>query len=495
MDFAIEVPGEANPLNQQNLQRIIAQASSNDQQQVKTGTQQLTNWEKLPGFYSSLQSTFLNKSLPIEVRYLCAIQIKNGIDKYWRKTATNAVSRNEKDLIRSRCIDAGIKESDHRLLLQNALVVAKIVRHDYPHDWPDAIGLVLTEIERAQSDEELSRCLLILLYIIKELATGRLQRNRTNLQSAAPNIFRVVATKYIDHVSEWMDSLTSSENMSESLMPKMQQSLCSIRILRRLLVAGYQHPNRDNDVAQFWAIMTEKLQQMLSWLVAQASDFQSGAKSVVEKHVMQFSKLHLDMARSSPAGFTLLPGSTDLARSYWALIRSFGQHLGLNSLEELSRISSQGDKADEVTIIEKISLKGLLILRACAKMVFDPAHTFRFRHPQDKEEEKRSREIIRLNLFTDAFAHEIMETMVTKFFVFRPRDLREWQDEPDEWERREEGEGDVWEFSVRSCAEKLFLDVMINYKDLLVQPLLKVFGSVASKLVRGCPNAHANNQM
>jgi hypothetical protein len=38
--------------------------------------------------YSHFQSVFLDKSLPIEVRYLAIIQLKNGIDKYWRKTAT-----------------------------------------------------------------------------------------------------------------------------------------------------------------------------------------------------------------------------------------------------------------------------------------------------------------------------------------------------------------------------------------------------------------------
>jgi hypothetical protein len=31
---------------------------------------------------------FLDQSLPLEVRYLAIIQLKNGIDKYWRKTAT-----------------------------------------------------------------------------------------------------------------------------------------------------------------------------------------------------------------------------------------------------------------------------------------------------------------------------------------------------------------------------------------------------------------------
>ena len=37
------------------------------------------------------QAVFLDKSLPYEVRYLAIIQLKNGIDKYWRKTAQKCV--------------------------------------------------------------------------------------------------------------------------------------------------------------------------------------------------------------------------------------------------------------------------------------------------------------------------------------------------------------------------------------------------------------------
>ena len=39
------------------------------------------------------QSMYLDKSLPLEVRYLAIIQLKNGIDKYWRKTATKYASK------------------------------------------------------------------------------------------------------------------------------------------------------------------------------------------------------------------------------------------------------------------------------------------------------------------------------------------------------------------------------------------------------------------
>lgn len=52
--------------------------------------------------------------------------------------------------------------------------------------------------------------------------------------------------------------------------------------------------------------------------------------------------------------------------------------------------------------------------------------------------------------------------------------------DPDEWEIREDGGGDTWEFEVRQCAEKLFMDIVINFKQLLVQPLLGFFHSVAA---------------
>lgn len=85
---AIEVPGEANPLTEGILYHVLRSASSSDPTQIQTGTKQLQTWEKTAGFYPLLQSVFLDKSLPVEVRYLAIIQLKNGIDKYWRKTAS-----------------------------------------------------------------------------------------------------------------------------------------------------------------------------------------------------------------------------------------------------------------------------------------------------------------------------------------------------------------------------------------------------------------------
>lgn len=48
---------------------------------------------------------------------------------------SSVISKDEKNLIRSRLLESGINEADKRLALQNALVIAKVVRFEYPHDW------------------------------------------------------------------------------------------------------------------------------------------------------------------------------------------------------------------------------------------------------------------------------------------------------------------------------------------------------------------------
>lgn len=333
-----------------------------------------------------------------------------------------------------------------------------------------------------RTSAHLSRTLLVLLYTVKELATGRLQRTRASLQSATPEILQVLGGIYIDKVKRWTNFLTCSGDDEGGALESLDQSLLALRVLRRLLIAGYDFPNRNREVQEFWEIIGTQLGEMLSLVTHESSPLNADIKRLIEKHLVQMAKLHLEMVKTHPAGYTLLPGSTNLARAYWGLIVHFGETFGSQTPTPTSKIGNDGD-ADEVEmpVLEKISLKGLLLLRACAKMVFSPQQTFKYQHAEDKEEKKRSIDLMRRDLLTETFAHEVMVTLVTRFFVFRPRDLRDWEEEPEEWERREEGEGDVWEFSIRSCSEKLFLDLVINYKDLLVQPLLNVFYTVASR--------------
>ncbi|PVH87132.1 ARM repeat-containing protein [Cadophora sp. DSE1049] len=482
MAFAIEVPGEAVPLSPQQVYLALQSAGSSQQLSIQTGTQQLQTWETQRGYYSLLQAVYLDKSLPSEIRYLAIIQLKNGIDKYWRKTATNAISAEEKAQIRSNLLEGGIGEAENSLALQNALVVAKVVRIDYPQDWSDVLTSLIKILRNASQSNplHLRRGLLILLQVVKELSTARLRTSQTRLQSATPEIVFLLSEIYTEKVTMWSSFLNGNGEDEGGAMDAMENSLYAIKILRRLLISGYEYPNHSTEVQQLWEHSQIQFGQFLGMISQEPPLLISPAKDLVEKHLVQFSKLHTQMSTQHPAAFALLPSSIELVQAYWGLVAKFGDSYG-SETQDFSAKALRTDEQmkDQRPVMEKLCLKGLNILRACCKMVFSPAQSFKYRTPEIKQEQQEGVALIKSRLLTDQLVSQMASVIVTKFFVFRQVDLEAWEEDEDEWEIREEGGGDTWEFEVRPCSEKLFMDLVINYKHLLVEPLLSFFQSVA----------------
>ena len=344
---------------------------------------------------------------------------------------------------------------------------------------PLIIRSLRESIQAPKNPSHLYRVLTILLQSIKELGSGRLLRSRANLEKVAPEILHVLGGIYVNKVDSWRTFLRNGGDDEGGALASIEQSLLALRVLRRLVMV-YDHPHRHQEMIDFWNIVGAHLDDMLSLILSDSSSMNATVQHLAEKHLIQFAKIHLNMAQTHPVGFARLPNSMGLTRAYWGLIKQFGQSFGLRTFDA-AIISSHGDiDEDETPVMEKICLKGLLLLRACVKMVFNPAQILKYQQPEDREEKRHAISSVRSDILTEAFAREVMETLVTQYFVFRPKDLRDWEEEPDEWERREEGEGDVWEFSIRSCSEKLFLDLVIHYKESLVPPLLGVIQSVAS---------------
>jgi hypothetical protein len=501
MAFAIEVPGEANPLTPQQVYLALQSASSSQQLSIQTGTQQLRAWETERGYYTllqvfsthlirilvraeRLQAVYLDKSLPSEIRLLGIISLKNGIDKYWRRTAQNAIAAEEKAEIRSRLLEGGIEEAETQLALQNALVLSKVVRIDYPLDWPDVLTSLIAALRTANESNQLHlrRGMLMLLQVVKELATARLRKSQTSLQSVTPEIVFLLSEIYTQKVSLWMSFLSATGDDEGGAIDAMENSLLTLKILRRLLIVGYAHPNREKAVQQFWEHSQHQFGQFWEMISRDPPVLVSPAKDLVEKHLVQISKLHVQMSTTHSTAFALLPNTLDLLRAYWGLVSKFGESYGSES-QDFSAKALRGDDGSktEKPIIEKLCLKGLTIFRACMKMVFSPAQSFNYRSAEMKEEQQRGVDLVKSQLLTEEVVASIANTIVTKFFVFRQVDLEAWEEDEDEWEIREEGGGDSWESEVRPCSEKLFMDLVINFKDLLVKPLLSFFQSVAGE--------------
>ncbi|KAL2826828.1 armadillo-type protein [Aspergillus cavernicola] len=474
MAQVVELAGELNPLTPQNVLHSLIQAASSTQQHVQTGTKQLQHWEKQERYHTLLQDVFIDMSVPLEARYLAIIQLKNGIDKYWRKTAPHAMKKDEKEQIKVRALQAGVVEPAPLLALHNALAIAKMMRHEYPQDWPGGISAVIALLRSSTQPGthplQLPRTLVILLQIIKELSTARLQRTRQSLQSAVPEILHVLGSIYVEKVNTWVSSLEQGNIGATELPETMEQSLIALKVIRRLVIVGYEHPNRDKDAQEFW-LLTHSQFSRLFGLINGSVSLPEDAQKSVEKHLLQLSKLHVEMAKDRASSFPLLPDSIPLVQSYWTLVVKLG--------ENYSELGADGESEGK-TFLEKIGLRALLLLRACSKIAFYPAQTFKYQTAQDKEEKKQAIELIKSRLFTHDFVIHVMELLVTQFFRFRKNDFQEWEADPEEWERKEEDVAEAWEFSIRSCSEKLFLDLVIHFKDLLVPRLLSVFYSYAT---------------
>lgn len=467
--FAIEAEGETVPLSVQDIYQTLVKTAGSQatQQSLQVSAKQLTNWEKTPGYYSLLQEVYSDFSLDEGVRFQAIIQLKNGIDRHWRKTSHHAIQKQEKQKIRLKAIEIGVQEPKPTLALQNALMLAKIVRIEFPHDWPDVISILIQHLRNA-GDQSASpiyvrNTLNIVLQVIKELATGALIRTRKSLQSVASELLHVLGQLYFSLVEKWRSIPDSST---------MLNSHAALKTLRRLLVFGFEHPHREGSVKQLWQVLQEHSDYFLSSWNADLSNI------LLVKHLFQINKLWLDMIKQHPASFVLL-GCMDILRRSWTLVNGNNAKEALNPNFDWS-VHGNGDSSDEQLPIEKMALKALLLFRSCIKMVFNPVHTFKYQYPDDKEDRKQAVDQIRSQVFTNDFVLQLMEILVTQYFVLRPSDLRDWEEEPDEWEKREEEIADAWEFSIRSCSEKLFLDLVIHFKELLVPRLLQVFQQYAN---------------
>ncbi|KAI3324775.1 putative importin 11 [Xylariaceae sp. AK1471] len=469
MNFAIEAPGAASPLSRVELCRTLQSASSHDYSKRQAAGQQLSSWQSHTDYYPTLQTVFLDNTLPREIRLLAIIQLKNGIDNSWRfHTVTNAIQPAEKRLIRSNLFRGTIEERDPQLALHNALVIAKIVRIDFPGEWPDALDTLVAQLRASRDDDQtLAGALLILLRIVKELGTARLQRSQKALQAVAPELVQILGEIYDAKTRLWLAFMTSGQGDEGNAVTAMGNSLTAFKILRRLLIVGYEFPHRDEVVQQVWAFSQSQLGQLLNMV--------NDKYPAIGKHLLQFTKLHNDMASSHPASFAALPGSSELARAYWNLVAQFSVVFGQS--EGIRQGSSSGETKSraEGPLQERLALKGLLLMRACLKMTHRQVQTIKYRSKEDVREQQEAIASIKTQLFPHEFVKEMANYIITHLLVFRKADMDAWEEEPQEWEQREESQGNAYEWEVRPCAEKLFLDLLIEHSHLLLQPLLSYF--------------------
>lgn len=256
----------------------------------------------------------------------------------------------------------------------------------------------------------------------------------------------------------------------------MQNSLFAAKILRRLLILGYENPAKDKVVVEFWSVTQNHFGQFLGY-VSHDSSVPAPYQDVIGKHLLQFTKLHLEMSETHPASFPILPNSMPLVLAYWDLVAKFAEVFDKSGgLRQTTTAGGAGAKSKvEGPLLERLALKGLLLVKSCVAIVWRPVQTFRYLSKDFMQQKDRAVEVIGSELLKDDLVMQIVNVIITKLLIFRKADLEAWETDPEDFEATEQYLGDAWQFSVRPCAERVFLDLLLHYKDLLTPPLLSYF--------------------
>lgn len=412
---------------------------------------------------------------------MAILQVKNGIDKYWRPTARNALSQNDRAAIRARLFQGTIGEEDKAFALHNALATAKILRIDYPDHWPEALPTLIDLLRQYRNGDQalLSGALILLLRVVKELGTARLRKSQTALQSITPELVYLLGEIYTERTALWTNWLASGPGDVADIELAIQNSLTSAKILRRLLIFGFENPAKDKVVIEFWSVTQNHFGQFLGY-VSHDSTVPAPYQDAIGKHLLQFTKLHLEMSESHPASFPLLPNSMPLVLAYWELVHKFAEVFDKSGgLRQTTDANGSKSKV-EGPLLEKLALKGLLLFKSCVAIVWRPVNTFRYLSKEFLKQKDEAVEMVRTELLKDELVMQIVNVIITKLLIFRQADLEAWEEDPEDFEATEQYLGDAWQFSVRPCAERVFLDLLVHYKHLLTPPLLTYFSQATA---------------
>ena len=137
-------------------QVLIAAVQPADPSVLQRVDEQLAAWETESSFWEALVHAALAREAgyPSALRQLAMIRFKNGITKYWRPRIVNrksvVIEHDAKERIRQRLLDV-LTEPDRVVATQGALSVARIMRHDYPDEWPTIVPALQAAFESSST--------------------------------------------------------------------------------------------------------------------------------------------------------------------------------------------------------------------------------------------------------------------------------------------------------------------------------------------------------
>ncbi|KAK9506660.1 hypothetical protein O3M35_008554 [Rhynocoris fuscipes] len=415
----------------ETLQRAVSQNT----EILKPAEQKLQEWETQPGFYSILKDVFCNPSFDVNVRMLAILYFKNGVDKYWRPTAPNAIPENEKLPIRHSLI-SNFGEPIKPIARHFAVLTAKIARYDCPRQWPE---LIPTLMEAIKSEDGIvqNRSLLILLQVVKVLSSKRLTGDRRMFQDLTSHIYPTVYSVWDAHCQLFFVKV--QENVDEGAKT-LENALLALKTLEKLTVHGFKRPHESRHVNMFLKLVFERAKAMLTM----RPSLKSYIEELARKFIIRLTNVLLSLLDCHPLSFV----------EYISVSLEFTVYFAF---------TSQGEQyLFERFVIQCFNLIKALIL--CPE--FRPSRPAEYKTKEEVKDPLALKAHQLKQLFFDSNTlNEICRKLITHYFLLTPHDLSLWDSDPEAFATEESGE--TWKYSLRPCIESLFATIFHEYRSTL----------------------------
>eukprot|EP00088_Acartia_fossae_P019523 TRINITY_DN2140_c0_g1_i15.p1 TRINITY_DN2140_c0_g1~~TRINITY_DN2140_c0_g1_i15.p1 ORF type:complete len:975 (-),score=198.52 TRINITY_DN2140_c0_g1_i15:611-3535(-) len=419
----------------------LRDASSQDPLRIKAAVDQLKRWEVEPGFYTILVNALTDYNIDVGIRWQSIVYFKNGVDRYWRKNAPNALSEEEKVGIRATLIRA-LNEPENKIAVQVAVSIAKAARMDVPRDWPELLP-ALSEAVKSDNEIVKHRGLLYLHHTIKLLARKRLAIDRRAFHDLSSDIIGYMLNLWHGfHQLLLADLQTGSTNQELSL----NKSILSLKILRNLIVHGLKKPYEHNEAMLF----VEKSFDETRTLLQARKNIGPQLRDIFDKYIVLHQKIWADLLDTHPYSFVnhIRPALTFVC--------------SLCFTDE-----GKGLLFQRFIIFCFNLLKGILV-----------CHEYKLRKNFDDTTMSQHDEgtlaacKIKTQFFQPNTVSEICRRLITDYLLMTNEDLELWDDDPEGFAFEETG--DSWRYCWRPCCEAVFVTVFHEYRETLAPHLVEM---------------------
>ncbi|KZP00014.1 ARM repeat-containing protein [Calocera viscosa TUFC12733] len=495
----MEVSGT--PDLQQHLYQVLSDACSQDPARMMPAAQQLPRLEKEPGAFHAIYQIGAEKSVPVPVREMAMIRLKNEMTTHWRSRVL--LTEHQKTECRQLSLTF-MDEPIDSIFNLNMIVLTKIARFDYPARWENLVPNLLQLIRNSASARlasgvadplnmlVLRRSLRALHGVVKEFSTMKLPSQIKVMEEMENTLFRPFMDLWIQYSLSFRALLDPSNLANPVLAHDLDIAHLAFKSYSKLFAWRWNRSAKQNtgwedklteamriSVEQFQVLCNMRM-QLISALNQTDPPLLSGPNGTIcndpamaatltllTRHVMVFGKVFRRLCQLKRDAFVSHLSTPHLITFYWNLVTNATQlptvidsPFALYPLRLLVQalFLFREFMQDWSLLARRHKVENLQELLASPDSPVSP----------DLREILGAGNVLRS-----------IDLLITQLIPLRPEDLHKWESEPEEWFVAQEGESEQWEYELRGSAERVLMIFVSNFADVAKPELLRMYQQVA----------------